>query len=386
MALRPQTLVLEAAADRASWRSWGSPSPTCWATGSGSTARSPSGRAATSWRRSAPADRGGARRAPRRRPGGRSRTWSGRSRRPASRSSAPSTVRREGGRRRGAAERGGEPPGRAAPRGRASPWASRRSGSSPRPTSRASTGERFVESFWEQMELDPRVPAGDLSRHGRRGGMKLDVLAIGAHPDDVELGCGGTLALLARQGRKVGILHLTRGERGHARHGRGAARPRRSAAAEALGAVELDFLDCGDGALRTGEAEEDALIEVLRALAARAGPRARRRATATRTTRAPTSWWTRPASTPGCANRAPRRAAAPAGRGLLLHAARPLRAELHRRRHRRSGRRKMESLRGLPQPALSSRAETEERTISRRPRWRRRSSGWPSRGGPATSA
>lgn len=93
--------------------------------------------------------------------------------------------------------------------------------------------------------------------------MKLDVLAIGAHPDDVELGCGGTLALLARQGRKVGILHLTRGERGT----RGTAEERTAEAekaAAALGAVELAFLDCGDGGLRTGPAEEDALIEVLR--------------------------------------------------------------------------------------------------------------------------
>lgn len=93
--------------------------------------------------------------------------------------------------------------------------------------------------------------------------MKLDVLAIGSHPDDVELGCGGTLALLARQGRKVGILHLTRGERGT----RGTPELRQKEAeraAEALGAAELGFLDCGDGAFRTGEAEEDALIEVLR--------------------------------------------------------------------------------------------------------------------------
>jgi len=93
--------------------------------------------------------------------------------------------------------------------------------------------------------------------------MKLDVLAIGSHPDDVELGCGGTLALLASQGRKVGILHLTQGERGT----RGTAELRRreaERAAEALGAAELAFLDCGDGAFRAGEAEEDALIEVLR--------------------------------------------------------------------------------------------------------------------------
>lgn len=93
--------------------------------------------------------------------------------------------------------------------------------------------------------------------------MKLDVLAIGAHPDDVELGCGATLAKLAGQGKKVGILHLTRGERGT----RGTAEERRKeaeGAARALGAVELDFLDCGDGSLRTGEAEEDALIAKLR--------------------------------------------------------------------------------------------------------------------------
>ncbi len=93
--------------------------------------------------------------------------------------------------------------------------------------------------------------------------MKLDVLAVGTHPDDVELSCGGTVALLAEQGRKVGILHLTRGERGT----RGTVAEREveaQRAAEALGAVEMAFLDCGDGALRRGEAEEDALIEVLR--------------------------------------------------------------------------------------------------------------------------
>lgn len=40
----------------------------------------------------------------------------------------------------------------------------------------------------------------------------LDLLAIGAHPDDVEISCGGTLALAAAQGLSVGILDLTRGE------------------------------------------------------------------------------------------------------------------------------------------------------------------------------
>ena len=92
---------------------------------------------------------------------------------------------------------------------------------------------------------------------------RLDVLAIGAHPDDVELGSGGTLALAARQGRRVGILHLTRGERGTRGTAAGRLAEAERAAAE-LGAAELAFLDCGDGALRLGEAEEDALIEVLR--------------------------------------------------------------------------------------------------------------------------
>ena len=44
--------------------------------------------------------------------------------------------------------------------------------------------------------------------------MKLDLLAIAAHPDDVELTCGGTLLKSAEQGYKTGILDLTAGEMG----------------------------------------------------------------------------------------------------------------------------------------------------------------------------
>lgn len=43
-------------------------------------------------------------------------------------------------------------------------------------------------------------------------GLKLDVIAVGAHPDDVEIACGGTLASLVKQGYKVGIVDLTDGE------------------------------------------------------------------------------------------------------------------------------------------------------------------------------
>ena len=42
--------------------------------------------------------------------------------------------------------------------------------------------------------------------------LQLDVLAVGAHPDDVEIACGGTLAKLAQQGHRVGIIDLTDGE------------------------------------------------------------------------------------------------------------------------------------------------------------------------------
>ena len=44
--------------------------------------------------------------------------------------------------------------------------------------------------------------------------MKLDILAFGAHPDDVELGCAATLAKSVSQGKKVGIIDLTKGELG----------------------------------------------------------------------------------------------------------------------------------------------------------------------------
>ena len=41
---------------------------------------------------------------------------------------------------------------------------------------------------------------------------QLDVIAVGAHPDDVEIACGGTLAKLVQQGYQVGIIDLTDGE------------------------------------------------------------------------------------------------------------------------------------------------------------------------------
>jgi bacillithiol biosynthesis deacetylase BshB1 len=75
-----------------------------------------------------------------------------------------------------------------------------------------------------------------------------DVLAFGAHPDDLEIGCGGTLALLAKQGRSVVMVDLTRGEMGT----RGTVEERRveaESAARVLGAAARINLELPDGLL-----------------------------------------------------------------------------------------------------------------------------------------
>ncbi|MFT6816024.1 MAG: LmbE family N-acetylglucosaminyl deacetylase, partial [Sphingobacteriales bacterium] len=43
---------------------------------------------------------------------------------------------------------------------------------------------------------------------------KLDILIFAAHPDDAELGCGGTISKHVRAGKKVGVIDLTKGELG----------------------------------------------------------------------------------------------------------------------------------------------------------------------------
>lgn len=92
----------------------------------------------------------------------------------------------------------------------------------------------------------------------------VDLLAFGAHPDDVELGCGGTLAALGKRGYRVGICDLTRGEAGT----RGTPETRAAEArlaAEILGAVFRATLDLGDGNLRTDRAAELEVIAIIRA-------------------------------------------------------------------------------------------------------------------------
>jgi N-acetylglucosamine malate deacetylase 1 len=91
----------------------------------------------------------------------------------------------------------------------------------------------------------------------------VDILAVAAHPDDIELTSAGTLVMQARAGRSFGILDLTRGEMGT----RGSAATREGEArraAEILGAAFRQTLDLKDGGLDTSRAAELAVIEVIR--------------------------------------------------------------------------------------------------------------------------
>jgi bacillithiol biosynthesis deacetylase BshB1 len=93
--------------------------------------------------------------------------------------------------------------------------------------------------------------------------MAVDILAISAHADDVELTCAGTLIQMHERGYRFGILDLTRGEMGT--RGSAETRAKESArAAEILGAEFRETLDLGDGGLRTGREEELAVIDVIR--------------------------------------------------------------------------------------------------------------------------
>lgn len=93
--------------------------------------------------------------------------------------------------------------------------------------------------------------------------MKLDILAFGAHPDDVELGCSGTIAKEIALGKKVGIIDLTRGELGT----RGSAEIRDAEAALAakiLGISVRENLNMRDGFFINDEAHQLKIIEIVR--------------------------------------------------------------------------------------------------------------------------
>jgi bacillithiol biosynthesis deacetylase BshB1 len=93
--------------------------------------------------------------------------------------------------------------------------------------------------------------------------MKLDILALGAHPDDVELGCGATLAKEIKNGKKVGIIDLTRGELGT----RGTAETRNQEsknAADILGVSLRINMDFADGFFVNDKKHQMALIKLIR--------------------------------------------------------------------------------------------------------------------------
>lgn len=98
--------------------------------------------------------------------------------------------------------------------------------------------------------------------------MPVDILAIAAHRDDVELTCGGTLARAADQGYRTGILDLTAGEAGT----RGSAELRgqeAEAAARVLGVVERRNAGLPDAHLANTDATRRVVVEQIRAFAPR---------------------------------------------------------------------------------------------------------------------
>lgn len=92
---------------------------------------------------------------------------------------------------------------------------------------------------------------------------RVDVLAIAAHPDDVEMGCGGTVAKLDKMGYSVGILNLTNGEIGT----RGTKNIRNEEAKIAMNILNVKFLtilDLGDGHLMNDESNRKTVVQEIR--------------------------------------------------------------------------------------------------------------------------
>jgi len=93
--------------------------------------------------------------------------------------------------------------------------------------------------------------------------MKLDILVLAAHPDDAELGCGGTIAKHVSQGHKVGIVDFTKGELGT----RGTVLTRGQEAADAskiLGISVRENLGLKDGFFRNHLEEQLAVVQAIR--------------------------------------------------------------------------------------------------------------------------
>ena len=93
--------------------------------------------------------------------------------------------------------------------------------------------------------------------------MKLDILALAAHPDDTELGCAGTLLVHIAQGQKVGVVDFTRGELGT----RGSAEIRNQEAndsAKLMGLAVRENLGFKDGFFVNDESHQRAIIQKIR--------------------------------------------------------------------------------------------------------------------------
>jgi len=93
--------------------------------------------------------------------------------------------------------------------------------------------------------------------------MKLDILAFGVHPDDVELSCSGTLLVEKRKGKKVGIVDLTQGELGT----RGTVELRKQEATVAAAVMQIDIrenLEMADGFFKNDEEHQRKIITSLR--------------------------------------------------------------------------------------------------------------------------
>ncbi|MBO6586587.1 MAG: bacillithiol biosynthesis deacetylase BshB1 [Gracilimonas sp.] len=94
--------------------------------------------------------------------------------------------------------------------------------------------------------------------------MKLDVLVFASHPDDAELGCGGTIASLTSAGKKVGIIDLTKGEMGT----RGTEQTRAEEVKKASEILSISYrknLDLGDSLLPNTRENQLKIIEQVRA-------------------------------------------------------------------------------------------------------------------------
>ena len=93
--------------------------------------------------------------------------------------------------------------------------------------------------------------------------MKLDILAFGAHPDDVELGCGATIAKEISLGKKVGVVDLTRGELG-TRGSAGLRDQEASNAAKILGVSVRENLRFADGFFVNNKEHQLEIIKMIR--------------------------------------------------------------------------------------------------------------------------